>query len=188
MRIYTRTGDKGETSLSGGKRVRKDHLRVITYGEVDELNAAIGVAIGFLEQDPSPESREIPDLLRTIQDHLFTLGADLAAPQELPGKKEPPRISSDHVQKLERWIDRHQEGLPPLKSFILPGGEREGAFLHLARSVCRRAERSLTTLIAQEPTNPEALRYLNRLSDLLFVLARTVNQSGGKTEIPPQYL
>ncbi len=175
-RIYTKSGDQGETSLGDGQRVRKDHPRVVAYGDVDELNASIGVA---LTVDGVPEA----DLLRGIQNDLFDLGGDLCFPvgaNEEAGKNL--RITAGQVEKLEKAIDRLNEHLEPLRSFVLSGGTPAAAALHLARTVCRRAERSVVTLVSSEPINQQVLTYLNRLSDLLFVLARIANNHG-KTDV-----
>jgi cob(I)alamin adenosyltransferase len=171
-RIYTKSGDRGETGLGDGQRVSKDHPRVIAYGEVDELNAVIGLAL-TLAAVPEPE------LLRSIQNDLFDVGADLCVPApegETPGGRL--RVTPGQAERLEKAIDRHNENLEPLGSFILPGGSSAAAHLHLARTVCRRAERSVVTLMGVEPINPNVLIYLNRLSDLLFVLARVANENG----------
>jgi cob(I)alamin adenosyltransferase len=181
MRIYTRTGDAGDTGLFGGRRVPKDAPRVEAYGTVDELNASIGVARAC------PGDETTGDLLAVIQNDLFVLGADLATPLEAGervGAREVPRVRADHVARLEQEIDRLEEELPPLDRFILPGGSERGALLHLARTVCRRAERHVVALARAEPVSPETVRYLNRLSDLLFVLARRVNQQAGIPELP----
>jgi cob(I)alamin adenosyltransferase len=174
MKIYTKTGDAGETSLYGGSRVSKDTTRVQTYGTVDELNAALGVV---LTQIQDPEAR---DILLRIQGELFEVGADLATPTERG--ETVPRISGDATARLEAEIDRFETELPPLRHFILPGGSPGGAALHLARAVCRRAERYLVTLEFSEDISPEVGRYLNRLSDHLFVFARLVNQRAGIPE------
>ena len=171
-RIYTKSGDHGETGLGDGRRVSKDHARVAAYGEVDELNAVIGLALTAAEV---PE----PELLRSIQNDLFDVGADLCVPAaagEAPGKRL--RITPALAENLEKTIDRHNENLEPLRSFILPGGIAAAAHLHVARTVCRRAERSVVALMKAETINPHVLIYLNRLSDLLFVLARVANQNG----------
>jgi cob(I)alamin adenosyltransferase len=175
-RIYTRSGDGGETGLGTGTRVPKDHPRVVAYGEVDELNAVLGLARAC------PGMLEV-ELLRSIQNDLFDVGADLCVP---PADDEPPgqrlRITPSQVERLERAIDRLNEPLQALQSFILPGGTTSAAWLHLARTVCRRAERSVVILARAEPINPQALAYLNRLSDLLFVLARVAND-GGRADV-----
>ncbi len=171
-RIYTKSGDQGQTGLGDGTRVAKDHPRVAGYGEVDELNAVLGQA---LLAPGLPE----PDLLRGIQNDLFDVGADLCVPlvpDEKPGTAL--RITEAQVTQLEQAIDRLNERLQPLNSFILPGGTPASAGLHIARTVCRRAERKVVTLMAVEQINPQAFIYLNRLSDLLFVLARIANDDG----------
>ena len=174
MKIYTKTGDKGETSLFGGKRVPKDSLRIETYGTVDELNAHLGLARSF-----SP-SADLDVILKRIQELLFVLGAELAS----PGAEKPDgaRIGDADVGEMEQLIDESEKSLTPLRNFILPGGSQLGSQLHVARTVCRRAERLLTTLAREAPLNPTALTFLNRLSDLLFVLARRANRDGGATE------
>jgi cob(I)alamin adenosyltransferase len=167
-RIYTRGGDQGKTSLSDGRRVDKHDARVAAYGEVDEANAAIGLA--RLHCPP-----EIDGLLASIQNDLFDLGADLATPGEPPGAL---RIVEAQVTRLEGEIDRLNAALQPLDSFVLPGGSPAAAYLHLARTVTRRAERAITALATHEPVNPVAVKYVNRLSDHLFVLSRTLNDQG----------
>jgi len=174
-RIYTRTGDGGQTGLIGGERVSKDHLRVEAYGTLDELNSALGAARAFLGDG------EIADVVEQMQHDLFALGAEIASPAEETDRL--PRCSPAQVEALEALIDRFDAALPPLRAFILPGGGPAGSLLHLARAVSRRAERRVVTLARAEPLNPEVVRYLNRLSDLLFVLARTVNHRSGMTEI-----
>jgi cob(I)alamin adenosyltransferase len=172
-RIYTKTGDRGDTALGDGTRVPKDHPRVAAYGGVDELNAALGLLLAH-----HPDLAEAA-LLRTIQNDLFDVGADLCVPQpadEKPGARL--RIGERHVHSLEQAIDRLNAGLQPLTSFVLPGGRRDAAWCHQARTVCRRAERDVVTLTRTEPVNPQVLVYLNRLSDLLFVLARVCNDNG----------
>jgi len=172
-RIYTKSGDAGETGLGDGTRVPKDHPRVAAYGGVDELNAVLGV---LLAQCPGlPEA----DLLRTIQNDLFDVGADLCVPQatdEAPGQRL--RVRPEQAARLETAIDRLNEPLAPLKSFVLPGGSPASAWCHLARTVCRQAERDVVALARGEAVNPQVIVYLNRLSDLLFVLARVCNGQG----------
>jgi cob(I)alamin adenosyltransferase len=174
-RIYTRTGDDGTTGLSTGERLPKSHIRIESYGTVDETNATIGVARTHLTE---PEFAELDAMLERIQNDLFDLGADLCTPDrgaELP--YEPLRIVTAQVERLEREIDHLNESLPPLRSFVLPGGHPAAAALHVSRTVCRRAER-LTVQLAGldgEPVSAPALRYLNRLSDFLFVASRWVN-------------
>lgn len=168
-RIYTKGGDAGETSLGDGTRVSKDHMRVEAYGTVDEANAAIGVA--RLHVDAVLDA-----MLGRIQNDLFDVGADLCRPGE-PGDGRL-RISDAQVERLEREIDQINAGLSPLSSFVLPGGSPSAAHLHVARTVARRAERLTVSLAARELVNPAAIRYLNRLSDLLFVLSRHANDRG----------
>jgi cob(I)alamin adenosyltransferase len=178
VRIYTRTGDTGETGLFGGQRVAKDHLRVETYGTVDELSCALGLARSHAQDE------ELSTLLIRLQHDLFTLGADLATPEageEHRGKVTIPRTLPALADALEREIDRLDTQLPPLTRFILPGGSPFASSLHLARAICRRAERMAVSLSHAEPINAEILRYLNRLSDLLFVMARVANQ---RLEVP----
>lgn len=177
MRIYTRTGDGGETGLFGGRRVSKDSLRVEAYGSIDELNAVIGVVRAL------KCGREVDAALEGIQRDLFTLGADLATPLDAEGADKIPRIRDEDAARLEREIDSVQEKLPELTSFILPGGSPAGAHLHFARSVCRRAERRVISLSRVERINTPIIPYLNRLSDLLFVLARHANKISGEGEV-----
>ena len=174
--IYTRKGDEGETSLGGGQRVPKDSARVAAYGTVDELNSALGVA---LAHGLSPRLMET---LPVIQNQLFHLGSDLAFREEDKQKNPLPQIEERHVQKLEEWIDDLNEVVGPLRNFILPGGTPGAAQLHAARTVCRRAERAVLTLARAEPVGPWVMPYLNRLSDLLFVMARYENRERGNAE------
>lgn len=171
-KVYTRTGDEGETSLVGGQRVGKDSLRVDAYGEIDEVNSLLGLARCHVRD------REIDGVLATIQNTLFTVGADLASPMNVA----VPRIGREESLQLERTIDEFNRQIPPLQEFVLPGGSPAGAFLHLARAVTRRAERKVVKLSKEEAINHELLVYLNRLSDLLFVLARVVNHRAGVAE------
>lgn len=174
-RIYTRAGDKGKTRLASGEQVSKASARVAAYGEVDELNAVVGLA--RLEADAVLDA-----LLERIQNDLFDLGADLATPEAKPGAPQALRIIASQVARLEAEIDALNADLAPLTSFVLPGGSRAAAHLHLARTVCRRAERAATTFADQDGAgvHAEALRYLNRLSDLLFVAARWANAKGAQ--------
>ena len=175
MKIYTRTGDTGETSLYDGTRARKDDARVDAYGEVDELNAWLGLARAS-HLDPA-----LDEELVLIQRDLFALGAQLADPADkLAPRVTKAVIGDDHVVRLEQLIDRLEDQLPPLRRFILAGGTPAGAALHVARTVCRRAERRMVGL--NPPVDPVLVRYANRLSDLLFVLARVVNYRGGVPE------
>jgi cob(I)alamin adenosyltransferase len=173
-RIYTKTGDKGTTGLWRGQRVDKDAARVQAYGTTDECNAAIGVARASGMEAP------LDELLAEVQGQLFVLGSDLTAPQEAP---EIPRVTSEHIDFLEQAIDRLESGLEPLRQFILPGGSLAGAHLHLARTICRRAERWVVSLSHTEPVNPAVVVYLNRLSDLLFVAARSANSQAGVSDV-----
>jgi cob(I)alamin adenosyltransferase len=180
MKIYTRTGDAGETGLFGGARVEKDDPRVEAYGTVDELNSCIGVARA-LGVSPRTDAS-----LLQIQGDLFTLGAELAC---VAGKEEKLRlafVAQADVQRLEGWIDQSEAPLEPLKNFVLPGGTPGAAELHHARTVCRRAERRTLTAGRTSPIRPEVVIYLNRLSDLLFVLARYENHTAGSADIPWQ--
>src|ERR1700735_3304708 len=172
-RIYTRGGDKGETSLGDGSRVPKQSLRVAAYGTVDEANAAIGLA--RLHCDTEADA-----MLGRIQNDLFDLGADLCTPGDGRRAAGALRIVAAQVERLEREIDAMNAALRPLDSFILPGGTPAAAYLHLARTVSRRAERLVCTLAAAEPINPQAVKYLNRLSDHLFVLGRRLNGNGAE--------
>jgi cob(I)alamin adenosyltransferase len=170
-RIYTRGGDKGKTSLGTGKRVLKHDPRVSAYGTVDEANAILGVA--RLNVGP-----EIDRMLERVQNDLFDVGADLCTPEQEDPPYPPLRVTGPQVDWVEQQIDAINQGLQPLKSFVLPGGSPGSAYLHMARTIARRAEREVTLLMESEPVNAEALRYLNRLSDLLFVLARHANDKG----------
>lgn len=171
-RVYTKTGDAGETSLVDGSRVSKAHERVAAYGDVDELNSLLGLArVGLADA-------QLDEALGKIQNELFIVGADLASPLTI----QVPRVDETHISELEQLIDSLLEELEPLREFILPGGTQLGASLHLARTVARRAERSIVTLAAREEINERALIYLNRLSDLLFVMARVANHRAGVRE------
>jgi cob(I)alamin adenosyltransferase len=174
FKIYTRTGDKGTTSLFGGARVSKAHIRIESYGTIDELNSYLG-----LVRDVADESYR--DLLKSIQDRLFVIGSNLASD---PAKDLPvPDILESDVEFLEKEIDRMNEGLPELKHFILPGGHSSVSFCHIARTVCRRAERLVVLLSEREKVDPILIRYLNRLSDFLFVFARQLGQDAGIEEV-----
>ena len=175
MKIYTKTGDKGETGLFGGDRVAKDALRIEAYGTVDELNSLLGV---IRVQHPG---KKVDQILERIQNDLFALGADLAT-RKASKRSLVPRISRSHILAIEQAIDSFQSSLPPLKTFILPGGTVAASHLHYARTVCRRAERSTVRLSRSEVINENAIAYLNRLSDFLFVLARYANHVGKKKE------
>jgi cob(I)alamin adenosyltransferase len=177
-KIYTRTGDGGETSLFGGGRVPKDDLRVCAYGTIDELNAVIGVARA------AGPPREIDGVLERLQHQLFDLGAELATPAHASqAAGHVTRVTPDRVAALEQDIDRFEARLPPLHQFVLPGGTPQAASLHHARTVARRAEREIVRLAGREPINAELLKYVNRLSDLLFVLARAANHAAGRPDV-----
>lgn len=176
-RIYTKTGDDGTTGLFGGSRVSKSDLRIEAYGTVDELNAVIGV----VRTCPLPASLEAQ--LGKISADLFTLGADLATPLDPPPVYDIPRIAETHVKELEGWIDEYDAQLEPLKTFILPGGTTAAAHLHVARTICRRAERRTVALASQEDIGSAVLHYLNRLSDYLFTVSRVANAQAGVADI-----
>jgi cob(I)alamin adenosyltransferase len=167
--IYTKSGDAGETGLGDGSRVLKSSARVTAYGEVDELNAVLGLVAAHVTND-------LP-LVRSIQNELFDVGADLCVPID-PSAGSALRVQAEQATRLEREIDRLNERLEPLRSFVLPGGTIASAWLHMARTVCRRAERSVVVLMQAETVNINVLVYLNRLSDLLFVMARIANDDG----------
>jgi len=178
MKIYTKTGDAGETGLFGGARVSKASLRVAAYGDVDELNSAIGWA------RVKVSDADLDALLNRIQNDLFEVGAELGSTEDRKEKGGLPLIKEAQVQTLERAIDKYEKGPPPLQSFVLPGGSESAARFHLARCICRRAERGVVALGAQETLRGELFRYLNRLSDLLFILARYANHAAGVEDIP----
>jgi cob(I)alamin adenosyltransferase len=183
MKIYTRAGDDGDTGLYGGQRVSKDDLRVESYGAVDEANAALGVAAAHITDN------ELQALVAHLQSDLFVVGADLATPlsRDAPdGKAIVPRIEDKHTAALEAMIDKCEAELPPLSNFILPGGDPGSAYLHLARTIIRRAERRTVSLMRADDTetSPAVLPYLNRLADLVFVLARLANHRAGVGDIP----
>lgn len=172
-RIYTKSGDAGETSLGDSRRVPKTHPRIVAYGSVDELNSVLGVALAAGVPD------RVARRLQHVQNDLFDVGADLCVPEADSPRETPPlRVTATQVETLEQWIDEATERLQPLTSFVLPGGAAAAAQLHQARTVCRRAEVEVLRLNEQEPVNRNVLVYLNRLSDLLFVLARVCNDDG----------
>jgi cob(I)alamin adenosyltransferase len=179
MKIYTRTGDEGETSLFGGGRVRKDHPRTSAYGDVDELSSAIGLARATEPADLFDE------LLQGVQRDLFSVGGRLATPrpEKVAKKMEKAVLPPERAAALELVMDDAERELPPLQAFVLPGGTPKAAALHLARTVCRRAERSVVALAAEDEVPPEILIYLNRLSDLLFTLARLANHRAGTPDL-----
>ncbi|MDP6295011.1 MAG: cob(I)yrinic acid a,c-diamide adenosyltransferase [SAR324 cluster bacterium] len=181
-KVYTRTGDTGQTGLVGGKRLPKDHPRIESYGSVDELNSVIGLALSFLAKKGASKRREkLGLILEAIQQKLFDTGSELAT---LPGDEYEGQITlqAENVVWLEEIIDAMNEELQPLKSFILPGGTSLNAFLHQARTVCRRAERDILKLNQIDLVNPEIIKYINRLSDFLFVAGRWVTETLGETE------
>ncbi len=182
MKIYTKTGDRGETGLLGSGRVSKASPRIEAYGTVDELNAVLGLVAVELADDP-----EMGKIVEHIQNDLHRVCADLASPDL--ADERIPRVKARHVEALEELCDRLEEELPPLRQFVLPGGARAAAGLHWARTVCRRAERRVVALVESERdrVNPEVVRYLNRLSDLLFLLARRANLRAGAPERHPRY-
>jgi cob(I)alamin adenosyltransferase len=184
MKIYTRTGDRGETGLFGGRRVPKDDLRVDAYGEVDELNAVLGLCIAELDRIGEDE---LAGRLRGVQSDLFSLGANLSTPAPEDGGRSNehiPPLPTSRIAEMEGWIDEADVELEALRNFILPGGSEAAARLHLARTVCRRAERRVTTLRRAATIDESVVIYLNRLSDLLFTLARTANQRAGTEDVP----
>ncbi|HXA94182.1 MAG TPA: cob(I)yrinic acid a,c-diamide adenosyltransferase [Candidatus Dormibacteraeota bacterium] len=182
-RVYTRTGDKGDTALVGGRRVPKDSPRIEAYGTIDELNAIVGLARVFNAEQlkRGKKYRWLDEVLRRVQDELFDLGSELATPAE-SFYEGMFRVGESQVTGLERLMDECQKDLAPLKSFVLPGGGRVGGFLHQARTVCRRAERRVLELSRIEDVGEWPLKYVNRLSDLLFVLSRWVGKHLGETE------
>jgi cob(I)alamin adenosyltransferase len=182
MKIYTRTGDAGQTSLRWGERVAKDALRVEAYGTVDEANAVIGVALAGLPAGAGP----LRAMLTRIQRELFDVGADLAVPPNRD-KGEVPKVRPEMIAAMEREIDALETGLDPLRSFILPGGTQAASALHMARTVTRRAERRVVSLMAAEAVDPVLLQYLNRLSDFLFVAARAANKAEGAEDVKVEW-
>jgi cob(I)alamin adenosyltransferase len=176
-KVYTRTGDAGTTALGGGQRVAKDSARIEAYGTVDELSSQIGTALAAGLMAP------LPAMLTAIQNDLFHLGSDLCILEEDKAAMPVPRVEARHVEALERWMDEMTEQLAPLENFILPGGSPGAAQLHVARTVCRRAERRLVTLAAGEPVGAHTVIYLNRLSDTLFVMARFENHQRGVPDV-----
>ncbi len=182
VRIYTRTGDAGTTGLVGGVRVKKNDVRIDTYGTLDELNCVLGIVQSLL-----PAEHELAPVLAMLQNDLFTVCAEIASLSENSKPVGIPTVQAGHVQHLEQTIDYFDKFLPAQHSFILPGGSPTAAFLHLSRTVCRRAERSLVTLGEQHAIRPELLVYVNRLSDVLYILARFANHKEQKQEHAPKY-
>ena len=181
MKIYTRTGDKGETGLIGGKRISKSDPRIVAYGAVDELNSNIGLALAFLSKRVNLQ--DISSVLVQIQNDLFVLGSDLADSSYPNDTHGTPRVGEEMASALEPVIDKFEEELAPITYFILPGGEIESSLLHQCRGVARRAETAVVALSKMEPVNPATGIYLNRLSDLLFVAARLVNKRAGTPDV-----
>ena len=183
-RVYTRVGDDGQTALVGGRRVPKDSPRIEAYGTIDELNAIIGLARVFNadRKKSGKRHRWLDEVLRRLQNELFDLGSELATPSDAT-YEGMFRVGAEQVTALERLMDECQKELTPLKSFILPGGGPVGGFLHQARTVCRRAERAVVALGEKEKVSAPARRYLNRLSDLLFIAGRRLNKHAGRTDV-----
>jgi cob(I)alamin adenosyltransferase len=177
VKIYTRGGDKGETSLIGGKRTSKSSARIHAYGSVDELNSAIGVAISFIDD------KDVKNVLGKVQNELFIVGSDLADPSYPDNPNKIPRVSDEIVKQMESTIDKYEGQLEAIQYFILPGGAKEASLLHLARGIARRAERVAVELSVSEPVNPLVIAYLNRLSSLLFVFARMMNKNKGVKDV-----
>jgi len=179
VKIYTRSGDEGDTGFFGGGRVPKSHVRVEAYGTVDELNAVLGVAVAAVEDE------EIRSKLGLVQQDLFALGSSLATPgaEDASARAATPPLPRTRIQEMEGWIDLSSGETPPLTNFILPGGGEGAAALHMARTMCRRAERATVRLAGEEATDPDVVRYLNRLSDLLFALARLENHRAGIPDV-----
>ncbi len=179
-KLYTRTGDRGETGLFGGRRVPKDHPRVAAYGTIDELNSVLGVASSFIRQ------RSLVNLLQSVQNELFNIGAELASDRPVRRAKDAAgvfRLDAARTRRLEALIDDYDARVPPLRTFVLPAGTTAASLLHLARTVCRRAERAVVTLDRSERLNPHLIAYFNRLCDLLFVLARYLNKAARRREL-----
>jgi cob(I)alamin adenosyltransferase len=181
VKLYTKTGDEGRTSLFGGARVPKNEPRVDAYGHVDELNAQLGVAIQLVPTESAWSM--LRARLSQLQRELFTLGADLATPLDAPHRQKLSPIEAGHVARLESWIDEACAPLPELRGFVLPGGHPAAAALHVARTITRRAERAVAAAMSSAAVNPHALVYLNRLSDLLFAWARLANQLAGIEDV-----
>ena len=187
MKLYTRTGDDGTTGLFSGSRVSKDHPRIAAYGTVDELNACLGLAIAGTQSgaDDGDGSLELMrSILTPIQSRLFDIGADLATPEGAKTEAKIQRIDEAIVREIEQAIDRVEERNEPIRAFVMPGGSELAARLHVARTVCRRAEREIVALTHVEPVTTEALRYVNRLSDLLFAMSRLANKAAGVADVP----
>ena len=180
MKIYTKTGDKGDTGLIDGSRVSKSDLRIIAYGEVDEANSHIGLIISNIEENSIFD--DVRKILLNVQQDLFVLGAELANPNTL--KDENMLVKREMISTIEKYIDNFESELPPISNFILPGGSIESSLLHICRTVVRRAETSAVALAKEQKINQEILTYLNRISDLFFVLARVTNKRQKRADIP----
>jgi cob(I)alamin adenosyltransferase len=183
MKLYTRTGDDGTTGLFGGGRVSKDHPRIDAYGTVDELNACVGLAAAACDAG-RPFQRRLLELFAPIQSRLFDIGADLATPEGSKGAAKIVRIDGAFVAEIEAWIDEVDGGNEPIRTFVMPGGSELAARLHVARTVCRRAERLMIRLDHAEPVSVGAITWVNRLSDLLFAMARRANLDAGLPDVP----
>lgn len=183
MKLYTRTGDDGSTGLFGGRRVGKDELRLEAYGTVDECNAHVGAARTALAGKDGAATR-LDQILTAVQSRLFDLGADLATPEDSPGARSVRRLDAADVLEAEKWIDEVDGGNASIRAFVLPGGCECAARLHVARTVCRRAERLMVALAKREMVNPQSIIWVNRLSDLLFAMARRANALHGVADIP----
>lgn len=183
MKLYTKTGDDGTTGLFGGQRVSKDHPRVAAYGTVDELNACIGMAAAACDAEQSLHA-SLVEVFAQLQSRLFDIGADLATPEGAKHESKITRITDEHVSEVERWIDEIEAANKTMKSFVLPGGTELASRLHMARTVCRRAERTMIALNHSEPVSEGAIVYVNRVSDLLFAMARRVNKEAGVDDVP----
>jgi cob(I)alamin adenosyltransferase len=180
-RVYTKAGDHGQTRLVGGRLIAKEDLRLESYGTIDELNSIVGLARVYCRKNSAPTAQEMDRLLTRIQHQLFDLGSELAThPEDV--YPQMPLVQGKEIQEMEEFMDLWTAELPPLKSFILPGGGEISAFLHLARTTCRRAERIVVALSKKEPLRPEVLQYLNRLSDLFFVMVRKISKDLGESE------
>ena len=185
MKLYTKSGDDGSTGLFGGDRVAKDHPRVEAYGAVDELNAALGLVAASVSHSLQGEiAQEFAAVLASLQSRLFDLGADLSTPETSPHAARIARMAQRHVDEAERWIDQIDGRNDPMRQFVLPGGTELAARLHLARTIARRAERRLVALARLESINPLTIVYLNRVSDLLFAMARQANKAAGVADVP----
>jgi cob(I)alamin adenosyltransferase len=183
MKLYTRTGDDGTTGLFSGARVSKDHPRIEAYGTVDELNAVLGLVLSACERGHACE-RRLHEVVSALQSRLFDIGADLATPEGAKQQARIHRIDDADVAEAEGWIDEFDGANPPLRTFVMPAGTELAARLHLARTVCRRAERTIISLGSIEPVGEPLLRYMNRLSDLFFAMARRANHERGQPDVP----